>query len=88
MEGDLLTQAQLLAFNNFKKGLKLVETASCPLQKVLAKLRSGTAVSPMVLPVRAKKQVLEEEEEEVEEEVAPSTSKEEEGGKVGRGGRG
>ena len=74
-KGDLLAQAltrfELMAFNNFKKGLKLVETASWnflddeelhPLQKVLAKLRSGTAVGPMVpvLPVRAKKQVLEE----------------------------
>ena len=95
-KGDLLTQAltryELMAFSNFKKGLKMVETASWnflddeeehPLKKVLTKLRSGAAVGPVVpaLPVKAKKQVLEEEEEDEEEEVAPRPQKKKRGGK-------
>ena len=95
-KGDLLAQAltryEELAFTNFKKGLKLVEMASWnflddeelhPLQKVLAKLRSGASVGPVVtaLTVKAKKQVLEEEEEDEEEEVTPRPQKRKKGGK-------
>ena len=54
-----------------------------PLQKILAKLRSGASVGPVipVLPVKAKKVVLEEEEEDEEEEAVPRPQKKKKGGK-------
>ncbi len=81
-----ITRYELLAFANFKRGLKLVEAASWnlvddedehPLKKVLVRLRSGGSITqvtpPMVIKTNRKKVVVEE-----EVDASPSKRKREE----------
>ena len=94
---EVLTRYELTAFAHFKKGLKLVETASWnfvddeevnPLKKVLTRLRSGVPVAQAAVPALAikavKKQAVAEfgEEEEDEEALGPPRKKGGKGGSV------